>query len=223
MSDYDLTGTNAALDERITRKHFMCVEKCDIYSARTLIEGKKIMGKETGELEMVTSYTPYIIAKASYRIVYLRRNRYGMTVPSDVDSVEVLNRTFINSEIISHTIKVEAIEKIIVERGDEIELDHTGNRIKFKDIPPHNAVDSSFYESHKDEIARPKFDVGDVIQKLRDKIVSRPNDVSRSLEEVFSVDIQVILQTYYTGIFTTDSKEKKIRIDSVTGKEVAPQ
>ncbi len=218
MDDFDLTGSNAALDERITRSYFICVEKCDQYSARTKIEGKKIMGKEEGDLVIETSYRPYIIAKASYRIVYLRRNRYGMDVQSDVESVQVLNRTFISSEIIDRKIKVDAIEKIIVERGDETELDQVGNRIKYKEIPPHNKVDSSFYESHKDQIVRPKFDVGDVIQKLRDKLVSRPNDVSRSIEEIFTVDIQVILRTYYIGIFKTDAKEKKFRVDSVTGK-----
>jgi len=218
MTDFDLTGPNAALDEKITRSYFICVEKCDQYSARTKIEGKKIMGKEEGDLEIETRYRPYFIAKATYRIVYLRRSRYGMSVPSDVESVQVLNRTFIHSEIIDHKVKVDAIEKIIVEREDETELDQAGNQIKYKDIPPHNKVDSSFYESHKDEIVRPKFDVGDVIQKLRDNLVSRPNDVSRSIEEIFTVDVQVILRTYYTGTFKTESKEKKIRVDSVTGK-----
>ncbi|NVM54410.1 MAG: hypothetical protein HWN66_11965 [Candidatus Helarchaeota archaeon] len=216
--DFALTGTNAALDERIKKNYFICVEKCDQYSARTKIEGRKIMGKESGELEIETSYTPYIIAKANYRIIYLRRNRYGMSVPSDVDSVQVLNRNFINSEIINHEIKVDAIEKIIIERGDSIELNQKGNRIKFKDIPPHNKVGSSFYEEHKKAIVRPKFDVGDIIQQLRDKLVSRPIDVSRSIEEIFTVDVQVILRTYYTGTFKDEEKEKKFRVDSVTGK-----
>jgi len=218
MTDYDLSGTNAALDERITRSYFICVEKCDQYSARTKIEAKKILGKEEGELETETSYIPYFIAKANYRIVYLRRNRYAMQVPSDVESVQIPGRTFVNSEIIKNEIKVDAIEKIIIEREDSIELDHKGNRIKYKDIPPHNKVDSSFYNQHKEQIERAKFDEGDIIQQLRDKLVARPIDVSRSIEEVFSVDMQVILRTYYTGTFTTDSKEKKLTVDSVTGK-----
>lgn len=218
MGDYDLTGPNAALNEQIKRKYSICVEKCDQYSARTKIESRKIMGKEEGELQIQTSYVPYIIASAKYQIVYLRRNRYGITLPSDVESVQVLNHPFSRNDIINHEIKFDAIEKIIIEREDAIELDYAGNRIRYKDIPPHNSVESSFYESHKDEVVRPKFDVGDVIQKLRDKLVSRPNDVSRSIEEIFSVDIHVILRTYYTGTFTTESKEKKHRVDSVTGK-----
>ncbi|NVM28393.1 MAG: hypothetical protein HWN65_06090 [Candidatus Helarchaeota archaeon] len=222
MDGFDLTGTNAALDEKIKRNYFICVEKCDKYAARTKIEGKKIMGKESGELEIEISYTPYIIAKASYRIIYLRRNRYAMSVPPDVDSVKILNRSFMNSDIIKNEVKVDAIEKIIIEQGEDVELDHKGNRIKYKDIPPHNKVDASFYEAHKREIIRPKFDVGDIIQQLRDKLVSRPHDVSRSIEETFNVDIQVILRTYYTGTFTTEDKEKKMRVDSVTGKLEVP-
>ncbi|MHA1266766.1 MAG: hypothetical protein ACTSRS_16135 [Candidatus Helarchaeota archaeon] len=216
--DFDLTGTNAALDERINRSYFLCVEKCDQYAARTKIEGKKIMGKEEGELTLETNFTPYFIAKATYRIVYLRRNRYAISVPPDVDSVQVLGRTFLNNDIINNEIKIDAIEKIIIERSDSIELDHKGNRIKYKDVPPHNKVDVSFYEQHKDAITPAKFDIGDIIQQLRNKLVSRPNDVSRSIEEQFIVDIQIILRTYYTGTFTTESKTKKIRVDSVTGK-----
>ena len=216
--DFDLTGNNASLEEKITKKYFMCVEKCDQFSARTKIEEKKVMGKESGELTFETSYTPYIIAKASYRIVYLRRNRYSMAVPAEVESVQVLNRTFPNTEIIKNQIKVDATEKIIIERADSNELNHKGEKIKFKDVPPHNEIDASFYDDHESEITRPKFDVGDVIQKFRDQLVSRPNDVSRSLEETFEVELMIILRTYYWGIFKEDSKEKKMRVDSVTGK-----
>lgn len=218
MEQYDLTGPNAALDEKISRSYFICVEKCDKYAARTLIEGKKIMGKESGELEIDTSYVPYMIAKANYRIIYLRRNRYAISVPRDVDSVRLLNHTFLKSDIIENELKVDAIEKIIIERSDDIELDLKGNRIKLKDIPPHNKVDSSFYKSHEEEIARPKYFVRDIIQELRDKLVTRPQKVSRTIEETFNVDIKVILRTFYTGTFTTDEKEKKYKVDSVTGK-----
>ncbi|MHA1130074.1 MAG: hypothetical protein ACTSQI_02030 [Candidatus Helarchaeota archaeon] len=217
-SEFNLTGPNVALEENVQTSYFMCVEKCDQYSARTKIEEKKVVGKEEGELTFETSYTPYIIAKANYRIVYLRRNRYNMSVPSDVDSVKILNKIFINSEIIKNEIKVEAIEKIIVERADAIELDFKGNKIKIKEIPPHNEIDASFYDQHQSEITRPKFDVGDIIQELRDRLVNRPSDVSRSIEETFNVEVQVILRTYYWGIFKTDQKEKKMRVDSVTGK-----
>ncbi len=216
--EFDLTGPNVALDEKITTKYYMCVEKCDQYSARTKIEEKKVVGKEEGDLTFETTYTPYIIAKANYRIVYLRRNRYGMAVPQDVESVRILNKVFVNSEIIKNEIKVEAIEKILVERADTMELDYKGNKIKVKDIPPNNEINASFYEEHKSEIKRPKFDVGDVIQQLRDRLVSRPTDVSRSIEESFNVEVQVILRTYYWGIFSADQKEKKMRVDSVTGK-----
>ena len=218
MSEFELSGPNAALEERITKKYFMCVEKCDQYSARTKIEEKKVMGKEEGELSFKTTYTPYYIAKANYRIVYLRRNRYGMAVPPDVDSVKVLDKVFLNNEIINNEIKVEAIEKIIVERAESMELSHKGTKIKIKDIPPHNEVPTSFYEEHKAEIERPKFDVGDIIQQLRDRLVSRPHDVSRSIEETFNVEIHIILRTYYWGIFKADGKEKQMRVDSVTGK-----
>jgi hypothetical protein len=217
-SDFDLAGPNAALNERISTTYFMCVEKCDQYSARTKIEEKKVMGKEPGEVTFETSYTPYIIAKASYKIVYLRRSRYGMTVPSDVDSVKILNKVFTNNDIIKDEVKVEAIEKIIVERTSTRELSNKGEKIKLKDIPPHNEINTSFYEQHKSEIIRPKFDVGDVIEQLRDQLVSRPRDVSRSIEEIFKVEVQVILRTYYWGIFTSEGKEKKMRVDSVTGK-----
>ena len=219
MSDeFDLTGPNASLNEEITTKYFICVEKCDQYSARTKIEEKKIVGKEGGELSFETSYTPYVVAKASYRIVYLRRNRYAIAVPPDVEAAQVLNRVFTANEIIRNEIKVDAAEKVTVERADSTELNHKGDRIRFKEIPPHNEVDTSFYEEHQTQIERPKLDVGDIIEKFRDQLVHRPKDVTRSIEETFTAEIQIILRTYYWGIFTEENKEKKMRIDSVTGK-----
>ncbi len=215
---FDLSGANVALDEKISKKYFICVEKCDQYSARTKIEERKVMGKEEGELTFETRYIPYFIANATYRIVYLRRNRYAMAVPEDVESVKILDKVFSGNEIINHEAKVEAIEKIIIERNDSAELSNKGDKIKIKDIPPYNEVPASFYEEHQSEIKRAKFDVGDIIQQLRDKLVSRPRDVSRSIEETFSVEIQVILRTYYLGIFKSDGKEKTMRVDSVTGK-----
>jgi len=220
--EFNLSGSNASLNEKITTKYNICVEKCDQYAARTKIEEKKIMGKEEGELVFETTYTPYFIAKASYRIVYLRRNRYGMSVPSDVESVKILSQVFSHNEIINHEVKVEAIEKIIIERADSVELSHKGEKIGLKSIPPHNEIDASFYESHKSEIITPKFDVGDIIKNFRDKLVSRPHDVSRSLEETFIVEIGVVLRTYYWGIFKSEGKEKKMRVDSVTGKPEMP-
>jgi hypothetical protein len=221
-NEFNLSGSNASLSEKISTKYFMCVEKCDQYAARTKIEEKKVMGKEEGELTFETTYTPYFIAKANYRIVYLRRNRYGMSVPSDVESVKILSQMFTRNEIINHEVKVESIEKIIIERADSAELSHKGEKIGLKNIPPHNAIDASFYETHKSEVLTPKFDVGDIIKNFRDKLVSRPHDVSRSLEETFTVEIAVVLRTYYWGIFKGEGKEKKIRVDSVTGKIETP-
>jgi len=215
---FDLTGPNASLNEEITTKYFICVEKCDQYSARTKIEAKKIVGKEAGELSFETSYIPYIVAKASYRIVYLRRNRYGIMIPPDAEEVKVLDRLFTANEIIKNEIKVDAAEKITVERATSVELNHKGDTIKFKDIPPHNEVDSSFYEEHLAQIERPKLDTGGIIEKFRDQLVHRPKDVSRSIEETFSAEIQIILRTYYWGVFTVENKEKKMRVDSVTGR-----
>jgi hypothetical protein len=216
--EFDLTGPNASLNEKIATKYFICVEKCDKHSARTKIEERKIVGKEAGEVNFETSYTPYIVAKASYRIVYLRRNRYAMAVPPDVEAVKVLNRVYTTNEIIRNEIKVDAAEKITVEQGDSIELNHKGERIKFKEIPPHNELNASFHEEHKAQIERPKIDVGDILQKFRDQLVHRPKDVSRSVEETFNVEIQIILRTYYWGVFKEENKEKKMRVDSVTGK-----
>jgi hypothetical protein len=217
--EFDLAGQNSALSEKITKNYFVCVEKCDQYAARTKIEERKVMGKEPGELTFETSYTPYFIAKANYRIAYLRRNRYSINLPADVDSVKILNKVFTqNNEIINNEVKMEAIEKIVVERSDSMELSHKGEKIREKEIPPHNEVDASFYEQHKEEITQAKFDIGDIIEQLRDRLVSRPRDTSRSLDETFNVEIQVILRTFYWGIFTSDGKEKKMRVDSITGK-----
>ncbi|MFX1294391.1 MAG: hypothetical protein ACFFD2_05995 [Promethearchaeota archaeon] len=216
--EFDLKGTNAVLDEKITKKYYMCIEKCDQYFARTKFEEKKVMGKEAGELSFKTSYTPYIIAKASYQIVYLRRNRYVMNVPPDVESIKILDNVFPENQIINNEVKLEAIEKIIIKRTNSMELSHKGDKIRFKEIPPHNEIDASFYEQHKPEITQPKFDVGDVIQQLRAQLTSRPHDVTRSIKETFTVEVQVILRTYYWGIFKTAEKEKKMRVDSITGK-----
>jgi len=217
-NQFDLTGPNASLNEEITTRYFICVEKCDQYSARTKIEEKKIVGKESGELNFETTYTPYIVAKASYRIVYLRRNRYGIALESDIEEVQILNRVFTSNEIIKNEIKVDAAEKITVEREDSVQLNVKGENIKFKEIPPHNEVDASFYEDNQAKIEHPKLDMGDIIEKFRDQLVHRPKDVTRSLEETFTAEIQIILRTYYWGIFTEENKEKKMRIDSVTGR-----
>jgi hypothetical protein len=218
VDEFDLTGPNASLNEKITTKYFICVEKCDKHAARTKIEERKIVGKEPGEVSVETTYTPYIVAKASYRIVYLRRNRYAMAIPPGVATVKVLDRVFTTNEIIRNEIKVDAAEKITVEQEDSTELNHKGERIKFKDIPPHNEVNASFYEEHQAQIERPKINMGDILEKFRDQLVHRPKDVTRSIEETFIAEIQIILRTYYWGIFKEDNKEKRMRIDSVTGK-----
>jgi len=109
--EFDLTGPNASLKEKITQKYFICVEKCDKHAARTKIEERKIVGKEPGEVSVETTYTPYIVAKASYKIVYLRRNRYAMAVPPGVATVKVLDRVFTTNEIIRNESKSMRLRK----------------------------------------------------------------------------------------------------------------
>jgi hypothetical protein len=168
-------------------------------------------------------YEPYIVISGKYSIDYYRKRNYRVNVDEEVKEVILLDNKLLpenpkNSTTKgSKTIMLEGEERLKKETKASFILDRYGRDVTLERLP-------SAPSEKKPEKVIAKFDIEEVpenadVDFVRERIVKRPPDVNRIVEEIFEVAERVVIYTPQFRILYKNTKtgdEKAMEFDGVT-------
>ncbi len=224
------SSENEKILETISKSYYICKEKVDRYVAKTRMEEKRIRKSKTESnilsrkdlIEFKVSYIPFLLLDGMYEIKYSKKNVIKISLRSEVFSITIGNLTFKKTEL--HQLKedlfeLDFIESIIQENNAKIAIDAQGKEIKEKDIPEFQLIDKKLLEEiqKKDQIVKVRYNDKFLLEKLKSRLIKRPLDYVKIIEEKISIRYLIILRARYEGTFEINNKKKTMIIDSVTG------
>jgi hypothetical protein len=168
-------------------------------------------------------YEPYIIISGKYTIDYYRRCAYSINVDEGVLEVILFENKFVPDAAKNSTtkgskaIKIEGEERLKKETKGSFILDRYGRDVTLERIP-------SAPSEKKPKKIIAKCGIEEVpgnleVDFVRDRIVKRPSDVNRAVDEVFEVAERVVIYTPQFRILYKNTKngdEKALEFDGVT-------
>jgi hypothetical protein len=168
-------------------------------------------------------YEPYIVISGQYSIDYYRKCSYTVNVDVEVSEVILLQNKLTpenapNSSMKGNKVlRLEGEERLKKQTKASFILDRYGRDVTLEKLP-------SAPSERKPKKIIAKFSIEEVPSNLevdfvRDKLVNRPKDVKRTVEEVFEVAERVVIykpqfRILYKNIMTGD--EKAMEYDGVT-------
>jgi hypothetical protein len=171
-------------------------------------------------------YEPYFVIEGKYTIDYYRRRTY--TIPIDENALEIilLNHTLKPEPTKewkqNRAIKLEGEERLIHEDKAYLVLDVNGREVSPNRIPsaPHEEYPKKILAEY--ESARKlDFDPRKEVEILKSKIVKRPREIKRIVNELFEVsDRAVIYIPVYKIRFQNvkTGEQKTVKFNGVTAQ-----
>jgi hypothetical protein len=179
------------------------------------------------EIEFVSIekyYEPYASVSGKYLIDYYRKCSYAVEVDKEVTEVILFDQTFLPKQTSKATasgssIRLAGEERLIKETKAFLLLNRNGQESKLSEFPsaPSEQNPQELIRSFKMPEIAPNMDV----EAIRKKIVKRPNDINRIVNEVLEIDERSVI---YTPIFKVTykcpriGKEAYLKFDGVTSK-----
>lgn len=172
-------------------------------------------------------YEPYIVISGKYSIDYYRKCSYTVKVDDEVREVILLNNKIVPEQAENSTakdncvIKLEGEERLMKETKASFIFDGYGRETTLSRLP------SAPSEKKPKKIIK-KFHIKEVPKNLevdfvRDRIVKRPKDIKRIINEIFEVAERVIIYTPQFRILYKNVKtgeEKALEFDGVTSNRI---
>jgi hypothetical protein len=167
-------------------------------------------------------YEPYIVISGKYFIDYYRKCTYIFKVEEGVREVVLLNHKFLPETFkSSRIIKLPGEERLIKEAKAFLILDKNGGDATVDNLP-------SAPSEKKPEKAIAEFGIEELpedvdVNFVKERIVKRPKDVCRIVEEIFEVtDRSVIYTPRFKLLFRNvkTGEEKTLVLDGVTAKRI---
>jgi hypothetical protein len=168
-------------------------------------------------------YEPYIVISGKYLIDYYRKCAYTVNVDEDVSEVILLKNKLTPENAPNSTakgskaIRLKGEERLKKETKASFILDRYGRSVTLERLP-------SAPSEKKPKKIIAKFDIEEVpenaeVDFVRERIVKRPKDANRTVEEVFEVAERVVIYTPQFRILYKNTKtgdEKALEFDGVT-------
>lgn len=223
--------------------------KIDFARARTLAEEKKLQffttfgilrpkPEEVGCDSFAAGYEVFVKIKGSYHIDYYRKASYRVSIDGQVKEVIILGQTLTPLEAkmrveggvlgiggerrSTKEILLDSEERIFKEFSADILYDEEGREVNQPSVLKADA------NPEGEKILKTGINVEKLliqpdalVEKFKPKILQRPNDVGRTVEEVLDISqVSVIYSPFYHVMFMNKrSKEmKQIRIDGISGE-----
>jgi hypothetical protein len=172
-------------------------------------------------------YEPYIVVSGMYSINYYRKCAYTIRVDEGVLEVILLQNKLVPEQASSSggkegsVLKLEGEERLVHENKGSFIFDRYGRDATLEKLP------SAPSEKNPKKVIS-KFDIEEVgqntdVNSVRDRIVKRPNDVKRIVNEIFEVAERVVIYTPQFRILYKNSKtgeEKAMEFDGVTSERI---
>ncbi len=177
-------------------------------------------------------YEPYFLVDGDYTIDYYRKRFYTFSIDGKVQEVVILNKTLKPdlpkkfSKTPYKSITLEGKERVLYKNRACLVLDETGREVNPRRVPSAPSEESpkkalaNLGEAMKRLRAAPDREV-DV---LRSKIVKRPPDVERVVQELFMVsERSAIYVPVYRMAFKhlRTGEVKTVKINGVTGRTIS--
>jgi hypothetical protein len=181
-------------------------------------------------------YEPFHFVKARYHIDYYKKNIYSIGVDEKVSEVIVFGQKLIPKspkrmkkllKRASVEIKLPAEDRIIHEVAVNIAQDRKGREVDTRKLPsaPAFAEPEKALAEYGEKARKPEFSTNKLINDIREKIVKKPSEAERIVEEVFEVSKNSLI---YTPVYEARCRYLKtgeikiIPISGVTGKPFNP-
>jgi hypothetical protein len=181
-------------------------------------------------------YEPFHIVNARYRVDYYRRNIYPVRVDDNVREVIIFDRKLDpeNPKRVKHLlkrshreIKLPAEDRIIHEAAAHVAQDRTGREIDPSKLPyaPALKEPEKALEEYGEKVRKFMVSPDRLIDIIRERIVRKPSETERIVEEVFEVSENTVT---YTPVYEARCRYLKtgeikiIPISGVTRKPFFP-
>ena len=187
--------------------------------------------EEIQNVSVEKSYEPYFLVDGNYSIDYYRKRFYTFNIDRRVQEVILLEKTLTpdlpkkRSKMLHKSITLEGEERLLYENKACLLLNETGREVNPRQVPSApceehpKKVLRKFKENTKNVEATPNKE----IEILSSKIVKRPTDVERVVQEQFQVsERSVIYKPVYKLTFKNvrTDEVKTVKIDGVTGRPI---
>lgn len=181
-------------------------------------------------------YEPFNVVKARYYVDYYKRNTYNIKVDEKVTEVILLSQKLIPESLKGmkkvlkrpyKELKLDAQERVLYEAAASLAQDRSGHEIDPIKLPSAPAMSDpkQALAEYGDKARKPKIAPDKLIDVIRQKIVSKPSEAEKVIEEVFEVSENSLI---YTPIYEARCRYLKtgeikiIPISGVTGKPFNP-
>lgn len=187
--------------------------------------------EEIQNVSVEKSYEPYFLVDGNYSIDYYRKRFYTFNIDRRVQEVILLEKTLTpdlpkkRSKMLHKSITLEGEERLLYENKACLLLNETGREVNPRQVPSApceehpKKVLRKFKENTKNVEAAPNKE----IEIISSKIVKRPTDVERVVQEQFQVsERSVIYKPVYKLTFKNvrTDEVKTVKIDGVTGRPI---
>lgn len=168
-------------------------------------------------------YEPYIVISGRYFLDYYRLCTYNVSIDNDVREVILFDKKFdpVKYQNSTASIKLEGEERLIVEKKSFFMLSKDGQEANLETLP------SAPSEKNPRKIIAnqgiTEIDSVADVDFVRKRLVHRPENLSRIVDEVFEVGERVVMyaprfKLKYVNARTYE--EKSIEFDGVTSKRI---
>jgi len=172
-------------------------------------------------------YEPYLVISGRYFIDYYRQCTYTIYVDKKVLEIMLLNRRFQpNQPVDSHTrehnvVKLEGEERLVIDARASLILDKTGQEVPLNNLP--SAPSERNPGKILKEYGAKEIPANADLDAIRSRVLKRPKDKSRLVEECFEVRERAVIYTprfrvLYKNLRTNE--EKTAEFDGVTSERI---
>lgn len=238
-----LTETAPTSEKTIERK--VIVYKTLVDPTVVKIAGEKLKNKlfvrfgflkpKPEEIQFVSVdkyYEPYIVINGKYIIDYYRKSAYTVNVDEKVQEVTLFNQKLKPeppkepSARGYKVIKLEGEEHLLYEDEASLILDKTGREVLLKQLPsaPSEEQPKKMLAELGDSVRKLEITSDADVGILRSKIVKKPTDIKRVVQELFEVTERAIIYTpIYKVLFQNvkTGEVKAVEFDGVTSKRIS--
>lgn len=177
-------------------------------------------------------YKSYFLVEGDYNIDYYRKRHYTLNIDEKVQEAIILDKTFKPdlpkkfSKVPYKTITLEGEERLLHENRACLILDEAGRKVDPRRVPsaPSEERPKKALAKHSGPMKKLKAAPNRDVDALRHKIVRRPPDIERVVQELFKVSERSMI---YTPIYKLAFKNvrtgqvKTVEIDGVTGRAIS--
>lgn len=188
--------------------------------------------EEVQYVSMDKYYEPYIVVSGKYSIDYYRKRVYTVEVDGDVQEVTLLKQTFKPvppkkaAKKAYKVIRLVGEERLFFEDAAYLILDKKGREVAPEQVPqaPSEEEPDKILTEFGEKIKKLEIPADTEVGLIRSRIMKRPSDIERVVEELFEVSERAIIYApiYEVGFQNIKTGDvKALKIDGITAKVIS--